>query len=75
MKEIAEKMQAALVEAQELKDFLAAISCESYTDLPLFHKQRGMLEQNFPTYSEKTECDSQLLWGAYKLGRIARLRI
>merc|ERR1711999_58155 len=29
-----------------------------------------MLEQNFPTYSEKTECDSQLLWGAHKLGRL-----
>ena len=70
MKDIAEKLQNAVVEAQEFKDFLAAISCERYSDLPLFHKQRRMLEQNFPSYSEKTECDSQSIWGPYKLGRL-----
>ena len=70
MQEIADKLQNALVEAQELKDFLAAISCESYSDLQLFQKEQRMLENNYPTYSEHTECDNQKKWGEHKLGRL-----
>ena len=70
MKEIAEKLQGGLVAAQELKDFVAAISCESYTDLQRFQNERRMLEQNFPAYSEEAKGEKQAVWGAYKLGRL-----
>ena len=70
MKEIAEKLAQALVEAQELKDFLSSICCESYGDIELFHKERSMLEASFPTYSEATECQGKPIWGEQKLGRL-----
>ena len=70
MKEIAEKLQAGFVQAQELKDYTAAICCESYYDLPLFQRERAMLEKNYPTYAETKECTGNPVWGAFKLGRL-----
>ena len=70
MKEIAEKLQAGFVQANELKDYTAAICCESYDDLPLFERERAILEKNYPTYAETKECTGNPVWGAFKLGRL-----
>ena len=66
--------------ASELKDFLANICVESYVDVKTHRNNVQYLEENFPTYSEKTECDlngdnmskriEQKTWGDFKLGRI-----
>ena len=58
MKEIAELLEAKMVHATDLKDFLANICCESYSDLGQHLADLTPLESNFPTYSERTECDS-----------------
>ena len=70
MKEIAEKLEAKLVEADELKGFLANICCESYPNKEKFLKEMHRLEENFPTYSEKSECGDDMKWGSCKLGRL-----
>ena len=70
LKEIAELLETKLVEAWELKDFLANICCESYTDVEAFRQQRDSLEANFPAYSEASECQKGLQWGDLKLGRL-----
>ena len=72
MKEIAELLEAKMVQATELKDFLANICCESYSDLEQHIADLTPLESNFPTYSERTECGSpeKPLWGNVKLGRL-----
>ena len=72
MKEIAELLEAKLVHAQDLKDFLANICCEQYADVHLHRREVASLEANFPTYSEKTECTNGFRWGAFKLGRLPR---
>ena len=56
MKEIAKMLEERLVTAQELKDFLSNICCESYNDLQQFNDERQAIEKNFPTYSEQQEC-------------------
>ena len=70
LKEIAEKLEKELVVAQELKDFLSNICCESYPDVEQFKRDRQMLEDQFPTYSEHSEAQGSNTWGAWKLGRI-----
>ena len=65
LKEIAELLAAKLVEAQELKDFLSNICCETYTDVEQHRSNVPDLEAQFPAYSEKSEC-----WGDFELGRI-----
>ena len=72
LKEIAEKLKTGLVQAFELKNFTSAICCESYSDLEQFNQQRQELEDNHPTYSERTECGNEKkpTWGKYKLGRL-----
>ena len=56
--------------ATELKDFLANICCESYSDLDKHRANVQYLEKEFPSYSEKTECEGKLVWGDVKLGRL-----
>ena len=65
LKEIAELLVAKLVEAQELKDFLSNICCETYTDVEQHRSNVPDLEAKFPAYSENSEC-----WGDFELGRI-----
>ena len=59
-----------MIAAQELKDFLSNICCESYPDVEQFNRERQMLEEQFPTYSEHTETQGSNKWGDWKLGRI-----
>ena len=66
----AELLAAKLVDASELKDYLANICCESYIDLDKHLANVESLEANFPTYSEHTECQGDLVWGDMKLGRL-----
>ena len=56
--------------ASELKEYAAAICCESYYDLPLFQEERAILEKNYTTYAENIECTGNPQWGAFKLGRL-----
>ena len=71
LKEIAEKLEEGLVQAEELKHFLGEICCERYSDVEQFNLDRASLEKNFPTYSEKTECPGTApRWGECKLGRL-----
>ena len=70
MTQIAEKLQEGLVNASELKEYAAAICCESYYDLPSFQEERTILEKNYPAYAENTECTGNQQWGAFKLGRL-----
>ena len=63
-------LEKKLVQAQELKDFLSNICCESYSDVDDFRANRHFLETSFPTYSERTECPDTLQWGNVKLGRL-----
>eukprot|EP00959_Pyramimonas_sp_CCMP1952_P150958 3159070-Pyramimonas_sp.AAC.1 len=71
LKEIAEKIEEGLVQAEELKNFLGEICCESYTDVQQFNRDRASLEENFPTYAEKTECSgTDPRWGEFNLGRL-----
>ena len=70
LKEIAEKLERKLITAQELKDFLSNICCESYPDVEQFNRERQMLEEHFPTYSEHNEAQESNKWGDWKLGRI-----
>ena len=65
LKEIAEVLAAGLAQVDELKDSIANICCESYTDLDAHHASLEHLENNFPTYSEATEC----IWRAH-MGRL-----
>ena len=53
MKEIAELLEKALVDAADLKQFLSNICCESYADVEKHQKEMPTLEEHFPTYSEK----------------------
>ena len=52
MKEIAELLEKALVDAADLKQFLSNICCESYADVEKHQKEMPTLEERFPTYSE-----------------------
>ena len=70
MKQIAEALEAKLVEADELKAFLANICVESYGNVEQFEQQRAELEEHFPTYSEETECEPDRRWSHWKLGRL-----
>ena len=70
MKEIAAALEDELVKPGELKDFLANICCESYTDPMQFDAQRSYLEGAFPAYHEHTESDTSNRWGQIQLGRI-----
>ena len=70
MKDIAEKIEANLVNAEELKHFLGQICCERYPDPHQFKSERDALEKNFPMYAEGTECTDQPVWGDWKLGRV-----
>ena len=71
LKEIAEKLEEGLVQANDLKHFLGEICCESYPDVQQFNHDRESLEKNFPTYSEQTECSGTApRWGEFKLGRL-----
>ena len=72
MKEIAELLEAMLVHANDLEEFLANVCCESYSDLGQHIANLASLETNFPAYPERTECGSaeKPLWGQVKLGRL-----
>ena len=72
MEEIALLLEAMMVHANELKDFLPNICCESYSDLGQHAADLTGLETNFPSYSERTECGSakKSLWGTVELGRL-----
>ena len=60
MKEIAESLEKSLVTAQELKDFLSNIWCESYSDLQQFNEERATLEKNFPAHLMLLNKDEKL---------------
>ena len=72
MKEIAEMLEKRLVEATELKQFVANICCERYEDAAKHLQDMPTLEANFQTYSEDTECAEQFKWEAVKLGRLPK---
>ena len=70
LKDVAAKIEEGLVNATELKHFLGQICCERYPDVDQFRRERESLENNFPTYSESSECRGQPVWGDLKLGRL-----
>ena len=70
MKEIARQLEEAMVNAQELKDFLSAICCERYANIDQFQKERSALERNFPTYAEEANSEGKATWGDHQLGRL-----
>ena len=70
LQEIGELLEKAVVNSTELKEFLENLCVTSYTDLSKHVAEKDELENNFPVYSEKTECGSQPVWGDMKLGRI-----
>ena len=70
MQEIAERLQAAIVHAGELKHFLQNLCVTTYADLEKHLGERDVLEQNFPMCAETTECVGKPVWGDVKLGRI-----
>ena len=70
LKEIAELLAAKLVETKDLKNFLANICCETYTDIEKHRANVEYLEAHFPAYSESSECQGEPIWGDFKLGRL-----
>ena len=56
--EIAERLEAGLNEASQLKQYLNEICCTTYPDAVAFKEEMPNLEANFPKYDETTECES-----------------
>ena len=55
MVEIAERLEKALVNATDLKNFINHICCTTYPDVDKFEEERAELEKHFPTYAESQE--------------------
>ena len=55
MVEIAERLEQALVNAADLKNYINNICCTTYPDVEKFNEDRDDLEKHFPSYAEYQE--------------------
>ena len=68
LKEIAEKLKNELVKISDWKSVYLPFAARG---IRTFNSPtKNVKLDNFPTYSETTECKSTLTWGKYKLGRL-----
>ena len=56
---IAKLLQEGIASAQELKDFLSNICCESYPDLAQYDANIADVEQNWPKFSERCRAETR----------------
>ena len=71
--EIAQRLEQALVNAEDLKDYINNICCTTYPDPERFEAEKPKLEKNFPRYAEWQEYDAAegpLRCGDCMLGQI-----
>ena len=72
LQEIGKRLEAGLLAADDLKNYLSNVCCESYPDVARAMDERSKVEHSFPSFAEKQECDSAppYTWGNWKLGRV-----
>jgi len=71
LEDIAKKLEAHLVTAEEFKNFCTQICCEEYAE-PLSQKEETILERRWPCFHEGDESSngSVVSWGSKRFGRI-----
>ena len=73
LEEIANMLENALLNAEDLKRFCAHMCCESYPDEEAYAGAQKELEKRWPQLNEKDEAidDAEPKWGKYRFGRVA----
>ena len=73
LKEIAELLERAFIQADELKAFCENLCCECYPDVVTHAAKLEQLEQRWPRFHEHEldNRDGVVFWGANRIGRLA----
>ena len=73
LEEIANMLESALLNAEDLKRFCAHMCCESYPDEKAYAGAQKDLEKRWPQFNEKDDAIDGVVpeWGMYRCGRVA----